>query len=444
MLKSPPMTNPKDVVRVIGGNPLKGTVTPIPNKNFLVNLLPAALLTDEDFILNNVPATSDIEKILSMLEKMGASVERTPGTVKINCKDVNTYRTDAEIGGKFRSSISFAGPLLARFGKAEVCVPGGCVLGKRSIAAHIDVFQKCGVTVDFIDGYVVLTAPKKLEKQYNIWQLEASVTATANFAMYAAGTESEFSLTGAAAEPHINDVLQVLNDMGAEVTGAGSNKVKVKGSAKLHGVTAAPGPDHVDIAGYIVAAAVTKGEIRISGANIPYVVDGILEWFTRFNIDIKRDGEDLVVSGKNELFVDCANSGFPLAEDDLPKLYPRPWPGFPVDVLPIMPVLASKTRGKMLIQNWMYETGLDFVSILKTLGANIFRSDPQKVIVYGPTEYIGGIVMSPNIIQAAKALFLASLCDPVETAIYNVSILRRRYPDIFEVYAGLGADIRVG
>jgi UDP-N-acetylglucosamine 1-carboxyvinyltransferase len=230
--------------------------------------------------------------------------------------------------------------------------------------------------------------------------------------------------------------------MGAELPGAGSSLICIRGNKTLRGVSVTPQPDFVDIAGYIVAAAITGGEIRIVGGNIPYIVDGLIEWFEKFNISIRREKKDLVVSKKGELKIDLKTSGVPLADDTLPKIYPRPWPGFPVDVLPIIPVLASKTTGKLLIQNWMYETGMDFVAKLKTLGAEIFRSDPQKIIVYGPISFKGGTVVAPDIIQAAKALFLAALCDPVETTIYNLGILKRRYPNIMSVYRKLGANIK--
>jgi UDP-N-acetylglucosamine enolpyruvyl transferase len=193
-----------------------------------------------------------------------------------------------------------------------------------------------------------------------------------------------------------------------------------------------------------VAAAVTDGKITIKGANIPDIVDGLIKWFSMFNIDIQKTGADLIISvGKGGLEIDSKKEGFPLAAPNLPKLYPRPWPGFPVDAIPSIAPLASKSRGRLLLKNWMYESGLDFVRELNQMGADIMMMDPEKIIINGPVKFKGGSVTTPSVIQACKAIFLAALADPVTTTIYGVDILRRRYPNIFEVYRHLGAQIEI-
>lgn len=433
-------------VTIKGGNKLKGIVVPIPNKNFLVSVLPAAILTDEDVVFHQVPDTTDIQKIIQIYKKLGVSVDVSENSkdklVKINCKGMKSYKVDKNLGSQFRASIVFAGPLLARFGKAEVPVPGGCTLGRRAIHAHVEAFRKMGIKVEYFDGYVRFTAPKKVKNTYDFWIREASVTATANLAMYAAGTPTSVSVIGVACEPHVIDILRTLSKMGAGIRGIGSNKISIKGSDNLHGVDVFPRPDFVDIGGYIVAAAITDGEIRIKDANISYIVDGLIDWFEMFNISVTRDKKDLVVKrGRGGLFIDPLNFGFPLAEDDLPKFIPRPWPGFPTDVFPIIPTLASKMDGKILLHNWMWERSLAHAPLLQKLGANIDIIDDQKIIVHGPVNFVGGNVTAPDVIQGCKALFLAGLCDPVETTIKNVEILERRYPNIFEVYRNLGAEI---
>ncbi|KKT72240.1 MAG: UDP-N-acetylglucosamine 1-carboxyvinyltransferase [Candidatus Collierbacteria bacterium GW2011_GWB1_44_6] len=417
-------------------------MTPIPNKNSLVAVLPAAILTNETVVYKNVPGTSDVAKILQILKLLGAEVDQSvEGVIKITCAKVNSHRLDKVLGGQFRASLMFAGPLLARFGVAEIPVPGGCDLGMRSIAAHLDSFKKAGIEFKYIDGFVKFTAPKKTAKKYEVWQLEASVTATENLVIYAAGTSAEFVITDSACEPHVSELLRMLKAMGAEVEGIGSNRITIKGSQKLKEAVYEPGPDFVDVAGLIVAAAVTDGKIRIKGANVPEIVDGMINWFELFNVKIERDGLDLVASRKGELFIDTVNSGVPLAAPGLPKLYPRPWPGFPVDAIPVMAVLASKTKGRLLLKNWMYESGFDFVRELNAMGADIFVSDPERVIVTGPVKFKGGVIVSPSVIQACKAIFIAALCDDVITEIHGVDILRRRYPNVFETYTSLGAAI---
>ncbi len=420
---------------------MEGVVTPIPNKNSLVAVLPAAILTDKTVVYKNISNTSDVTKIIQILKLLGAEVDQSDGEIKINCSGLKYHKVDATLGGQLRASLMFAGPLLARFGVAEIPLPGGCDLGMRSISAHLDSFRKAGISFKYVDGYVKFTAPKKLEKSYDVWQLEASVTATENLFMYAAGTEAEFTISDAACEPHVNELLKMLETMGAEVCGIGSNIVKIKGNNKLKGASYEPGPDFVDIAGLIVAAAVTNGKIRIKGANVPGIVNGMINWFELFNVKIERDGADLIASRDGELVIDTINSGVPLAAPGLPKLYPRPWPGFPVDAIPVMAVLASKTRGRLLLKNWMYESGLEFVRELNAMGADIFVSDPERVIITGPVKFKGGVIVSPGVIQACKAIFIAALCDPVVTEIHGVDILKRRYPNVFETYTSLGAVI---
>ncbi|MBU1104369.1 UDP-N-acetylglucosamine 1-carboxyvinyltransferase [Candidatus Parcubacteria bacterium] len=428
-------------LKIVGGNPLRGTVVPIPNKNSIVVALPASILTDETVIYNNVPQSTDVQKILEMIVLLGGEFTWTSAnSVSVCCKNLKSYKVDFALGNLIRASILFAGPLLVRFGVAEIPVPGGCVLGKRSIASHVDVFNKLGIVTEFFDGFVRFTLPKKITS-CSIWQNEASVTATENFAMLVAGLSGNtISLTDAACEPHVVDLLKLLSDMGASITGAGSNIITVSGK-KLKGATFVAGPDFVDIGGFIVASALTHGNITIRGGNVPEITGGMVNWFRKFGIKIVESGQDLVVDGNCELKIDQINSGFPLAGEDLLKFAPRPWPGFPVDVLPPVVTLACKTNGKLLINNWMYETGLEFCKDLNLIGANIQMIDSQKIIVNGPVTFKGGEVTPPGIIQAVKALFLASLADPVTTVVHNADILKRRYPDIVAGYTSLGANI---
>jgi len=188
-----------ETLKVHGGNPLIGEVTPVPNKNAILAALPACILTDQPVIYHKVPRTSDVLKMLEMLRLMGAQVEDSDfNGIKIDCSKMTSYTVDKSLGNLIRASIMFAGPLLARFGKARIPVPGGCVLGKRSISAHIDSFYKAGVAVEFEGGYAVFTAPKTPRSHYDIWQFEASVTGTENIAMYAAGTNSTYIITDSA------------------------------------------------------------------------------------------------------------------------------------------------------------------------------------------------------------------------------------------------------
>ena len=434
-----------ETVRITGGKRLKGVVTPIANKNALLAVIPAAVLSDETITFRKVPKSTDVVKLLAIIEKLGGKiVDNGAGEVKINCKNLDSYRVDEQLGGSFRASLNFVGPLLARFGIAEVPMPGGCDLGMRSIEAHTSVFANVGVEIERIGNYVRFRVPLVKARKYRVWQIEASVTATENFAMYAAGIKSEIELIDAACEPHVTDVIRLLKSMGAKITGMGSNHLMIKGNRKLHKAVFTPRPDFIDIAGMIVAAAVTNGDVIIKGANVPEIVDGMINWFSMFNIVFERKNKDLrVYVGKGGLITDVNKSGFPLAAPNLPKFVPRPWPGFPVDAIPVIATLASKSKGRLLLQNWMYESGLDFVRELNFLGADIFMVDPQRIIINGPVTFSGGEVTPPTVIQAVKAIFLAALADPVVTVIHGMDTLKRRYPNIIEVYKKLGAKIEV-
>lgn len=432
-------------IKVIGGKKLTGEVVPIPNKNSFMPALPAAVLVKGKTIFRDVPKTTDVSKHFAILRELGATIDDSNySKVTIDCSDISKHSIDSPLAKQYRSSILYVGPLLARMKKARVPLPGGCALGARSIAAHINAFKAVGVEVVFDDDFVdfSIKEPKK-EGNYDIWQIEASVTATENIAMYAAGTNASFKITNAAVEPHVTDLLSFLIEMGVKIEGIGSNVLKISGSNDLGTAEFIPRPDHIDIIGYIVAAALTKGEIRIRDSNVPDIVEGIIQNLSLFNIDIKKDGRDLVVRGGRKVFVDWETSGIPLAAPGLPKFKPEPWPGYPVDGIPVIATLASKANGQLLLQNWMYENGLNFVNVLNEMGANIYMSDPQRVIITGPIDFKSAEVISPGIIQACKAIFLAALTDPVETIIHGVNSLKRRYPDIFEIYQSLGADIEI-
>jgi UDP-N-acetylglucosamine 1-carboxyvinyltransferase len=435
-----------DKVRIRGGNRLKGTTPIVPNKNAILAALPAAILTDHPVTYRNVPQSPDVLKLLELMKRLGASIDDSDfSALEIDCSSVENYEVDPEIGAEFRASIMLAGPLLARFGKVRVPLPGGCTLGARSIASHLDNFAKVGI-VSRMDGDAVWmeVADTSVENAV-IWLDEASVTATENLFMYLAGSGVGTVVTGAACEPHVVQLTQLLMGMGAVVRGCGSNKVAFENSVGV-GLGAAefiPEPDFVDIGGFVVAAAVTKSKLRLVGANQFHIVGGLMSVFRKFGVLFEEAGEDLIVDGAVDLVLDPETCGLPLAGPDLPKLSPRPWPGFPVDVFPVMATLASKTRGQLLIQNWMYENGLEFVNTLNDLGADIELLDSQKAVVKGPVSFTGGCVTPPSVIQASKAVFLAALADDVVTEISGVGILRRRYPDIFEVYGDLGADIEI-
>lgn len=426
--------------RIIGGKPLLGEVVPVPNKNSVVSALPACLLTSEDVIYENLPNTTDVQKMLVMIEKLGGVVKTEDGKTIINTSKVKDYTVDEELGGKIRASIMFAGPLLARFGKAKIPVPGGCVLGKRSINAHIDGFMKVGVDAKFTDGWVEFTVSNKNKENF-VWMVEASVTATENLILYCAGINLSFEIVNAASEPHVRALSEMLSKMGAKFEGIGSNTLHIEGSENLKGTSFRSDPDFVDVASLIAAIGITKGKVTIKDAYQIMNIGGILQSFSKFGIEFMNESGDLIVDAQNGINIETALTTLPLSGDRLPKFTPQPWPGFPVDCLPPIVSMFCKLNGSILVNNWMYETGLDFSKELNEMGANIFVSDPNRIIVNGPVNFKGGEIRVPGIIQAAMAIFIAALADPVETVLVDAEILKRRYPDITDRFQKLGADV---
>lgn len=429
-------------IKITGGNPLNGRVTPVANKNSILPALAASLLTTKTVTYKDVPKSPDVKILLEIITKLGGRVDDSDfNNLKITCKNINSYVIDSDLGGKLRSSLFLAGALLARVGKVEVPIPGGCVLGLRSMAAHIDSFKKVGVSVITQKNNILLTAPKKIENEYNVWQIEASVTGTENLFLYLAGTNTKATIFDSASEPHVKNLCQMLKSMGAEITGMGSNKVTIKGSKNLSGTTFVPYPDHIDIATLITASALTKGNLTIKNANVPDIVSGLIDWFKKFNVSIEQVENDLVVNQKRDLELLNVNTQWPLAAENLPKFSPRPWPGFAVDSLPQIVALMTKTKGRLMVNNWMYENGLDFSNVLIKMGANIYVVDPHRVIIEGPSKFSGEEVTSPGIIQATMAIFLVSLSDSVQTIIHGADVIKRRYPNYIETYKSLGASI---
>lgn len=428
--------------RIFGGSPLHGEVTPIANKNALMGALPAAALESGGIRFRSLPDTLDVHSYLEILTRLGAKLTREPGgVVQVDPSGIRAGAIDPALGRRLRGAFALTGPLLARLGTVDMPLPGGCSLGYRSVSTHLDGFHKLGVTIEQREGSVRFTAPRSPAPHYDIWLIEASVSATLDLALYAVGRGLSVTLRDAACEPHVVEVLELLRRMGAEVGGIGTNRLTISGTGQpLRAAEFEAGPDYVDLAGMVVAAAVTGGDLTIRGGNRPLLINGLDNWFRAFGVELERRGADLRVAAPERLEVRA--DYLPQAGRDLPKLAVRPWPGFPVDVLPVMVTLACKSHGAVLFQNWMYEYGFDYVRELNYLGAEILVSDPQRIMVREPAiDFRGGEIASPNIIQGTKALFLAALADPVETVIHGVDLLRRRYPTIFETYRALGATI---
>jgi UDP-N-acetylglucosamine 1-carboxyvinyltransferase len=415
-----------------GGVPLSGTITAAGNKNGALPIIAACLLTDDEVILRNVPRISDVEAMTLLLENLGARVEWLgAGEVSVQCADVTSQTPDRELSERIRASFLLAGPLLARFGGANMPPPGGDVIGRRRLDPHLDAFRALGASVRY-DRDIVLEAPTGL-RPWDFLMDEPSVMATENALMAAALTRGTTVIRNAASEPHVQDLARMLIQMGAAIDGIGSNVMTVHGVSSLHGCTHEIAPDHIEIGSFMALAGVTGGELIVKDT-FPQDLRMIRLVFERLGLRSEINGQDVIVPGNQELRIRYD------AGDHQPKVEDGPWPMFPADLTSIALALATQSEGSVMIHEKMFENRLFFADKLQLLGAAITICDPHRAIVNGPRRLHGARVESPDI-RAGMAMLIAALCADGVTEIGNVRHLDRGYERIDERLRQLGARI---
>ena len=420
---------PKFVVE--GGHPLNGTIRPAGNKNAALPIIAATLLTDEEIILENVPDIRDVRTLLELIAVLGAEVKWLgDNRVRVRAQDVGASDLDAQMAAKIRASILLAGPMLARAGKMVLPPPGGDVIGRRRVDTHFLALSKLGAVVEADRGYTLATAGLK---GADIFLDEPSVTATENAVMAAALAKGHTRLRNAAAEPHVQDLCNMLNGLGAQISGIGSGILEIDGVDKLHGGKFRVTSDHIEVGSFIGLAAVTGGEVLIQDAAVHHL-DSTLLAFERMGIRCEVRGADLLVPGNQERTVRMDLGGH------IPKVDDGPWPAFPADLTSIALVTATQCRGTILIYEKMFESRMFFADKLISMGARIVLCDPHRAVVVGPSRLHAGHVESPDI-RAGMALLIAALGAEGESTIYNIGQIERGYERIDERLRGLGAHI---
>ncbi len=416
-----------------GGYPLSGTVVPAGNKNAALPALAACLLTEEDVVLRNIPRIKDVEAMVGLLEGMGVRAEwRDENVVALNAVDARPGEVDAELAELIRASFLLAGPLLARFGNADMPPPGGDVIGRRRLDPHLDAFLSLGADIELLRGSYRLRAPGGL-KPCDFFLDEPSVMATENALMAAALTPGSTVIHNAASEPHVQDLARILLQMGARVEGIGSNVMIVHGRDRLGGADYTIGPDYIEVASFAALAAVTGGELRIKD-----VVREDLRMtamvFERLGCKLEYDGGDLVIPPGQKLRI----------RDDVgdatAKIEDGPWPAFPADLTSIALALATQSDGMVMIHEKMFENRLFFVDKLINMGARVILCDPHRAVVAGPRRLHGERMESPDI-RAGMALLIAALCAEGTSEIGNIRQIDRGYERIDERLRALGARI---
>ncbi len=415
-----------------GGAPLSGTVRPAGNKNAALPALAACLLTADPVTIENVPRIRDVEAMIDLIAALGADVEWVgPNAVRVWAADVPHTRLDAELSRSIRASILLAGPLLARFGAADVPPPGGDVIGRRRVDTHFMAFAELGADVETTREYR-LRAPGGL-RGADIHLDEASVTGTENVIMAAVLARGSTTIQNAACEPHVQDLCHLLNGMGARIAGIGSNVLTIEGVDALGGHRHRIGPDHIEVASFVGLAAVTGGDLLIEDAATRHL-RSIRHAFSRLGVEIEVEGDAVRVRPDQPLrIVDDMH-------DAIPKIEDGPWPMFPADLTSIATAVATQATGTILIFEKMFENRLFFTDKLVSMGARIILCDPHRAVVTGPARLYGDRMESPDI-RAGMAMLIASLCAEGTSRIGNVGQIDRGYERIDERLRALGARI---
>ncbi|NKB25128.1 MAG: UDP-N-acetylglucosamine 1-carboxyvinyltransferase [Kiritimatiellae bacterium] len=416
---------------VHGQRHLEGTLTPVGNKNAALPMLAASVLTDRPITLKNVPLIKDVLVMLDILEDLGVSVEQKGRTFTLCARSLKKTRLDPTLCHLVRSSILFAGPLTARHGNAHLHPPGGDVIGHRCLDTHLHGLRTLGTIIKGGRSYS-LTA-KQLKGSFILFD-EASVTATENIMMAATLAQGTTTLYNAACEPHVHDLGLLLNKMGAQISGLGTNCVKIKGVKQLNGATHTIGPDYIEIGSFVAAAAATKGSLTIQTKLDPLIFPILERTFRKLGICWKSSGKNLILSNKQTLRIqkDVGSS--------IPKIEDGTWPAFPSDLMSVVIVLSTQLHGTILFFEKLFESRMYFVDQLIGMGAQIVQCDPHRVLVNGPARLHGYHMASPDI-RAGMALVIAALCAKGKSIIENAQVIDRGYERIDEKLQALGADI---
>lgn len=418
-----------------GGYPLHGTVSISGNKNAALPILAACVLTDQEVVLDNVPDIEDVRTMIQLLSDLGVEVRETgPNQLTVQAGNVRKANLSADLCRKIRASILLAGPMLARCGQVDLPLPGGDVIGRRRVDTHLLALRALGAEVQ-IDGYYSLRT-RGLKGQ-DILLDEASVTATENALMAAITASGCTIIRNAASEPHVQDLACFLNALGARIEGIGSNTLTVHGVSTLHGGRFRISPDYIETGSFIGLAAITGSDLLIKNAGTEYLRMILLK-FRRLGVQVELRGDDVFVPSTQPLQIIMD------VHDAIPQIDDAPWPGFPADLMSIAIVVATQSRGTVLIHEKMFESRLFFVDKLIAMGARIVLCDPHRVVVVGPSGLRGEQLESPDI-RAGMALVVASLCANGESVIGNISQIDRGYERIELKLQALGARIeRVG
>ncbi|WP_396634646.1 UDP-N-acetylglucosamine 1-carboxyvinyltransferase [Maribacter sp. R86514] len=428
--------------KIEGGHQLSGEITPQGAKNEALQILCAVLLTDEKVTINNIPDIVDVNKLIALLEDLGVKIQKKgKGSYTFKADDINLEYLQSDQfkqdGRGLRGSIMLVGPLLARFGKGYIPKPGGDKIGRRRLDTHFEGFIKLGAKFRYNrEEYFYGVEADKLKGTYMLLD-EASVTGTANIVMAAVLAEGQTTIYNAACEPYLQQLCKMLNRMGAKISGVGSNLLVIDGVDKLGGTDHRMLPDMIEIGSWIGLAAMTKSELTIKDVSwndlgqIPTV-------FEKLGITLERKGDDI--------YIPAHTDGYEIQnyiDGSILTIADAPWPGLTPDLLSIILVVATQSRGEVLIHQKMFESRLFFVDKLLDMGAKVILCDPHRATVIGHDfqSTLKATTMTSPDIRAGVSLLIAALSAKGTSTIHNIEQIDRGYENIDERLRAIGAKI---
>ena len=426
-----------------GGQPLKGSITPQGAKNEALQILCAVLLTPETVNIKNIPDIVDVNKLIQLLKNFGVAVEKIDsGFYRFNAKDVNlSYLSSEQFkedGKGLRGSIMLVGPLLARFGKGSIPLPGGDKIGRRRLDTHFDGLIKLGAEFNYNQEDYFYSVEAKQLKGADLLLDEASVTGTANILMAAVLAKGKTTIYNAACEPYLQQLCGMLNRMGAKIRGIGSNLLTIEGVKSLKGTDHIILPDMIEIGSWVGLAAMTQSEITIKNVRWEYLGQ-MPAIFKKLGITLEKRGDDIYIPAHKQGYeIQSYIDGSILTISD------APWPGFTPDLLSIILVVATQARGSLLIHQKMFESRLFFVDKLIDMGAKIILCDPHRATVIGhdfKSTLKSATLTSPDI-RAGVSLLIAALSAKGTSVIHNIEQIDRGYENIDIRLKQIGAKIR--
>lgn len=427
--------------RVQGETKLSGTIKPQGAKNEALQILSAVLLTDEKVTIDNIPDIVDVRRLISLLEGLGVKTNRinqNKYTFQADQIDLDFFSSQDYLDSakKIRGSVMLMGPLLARFGKAFLPKPGGDKIGRRRLDTHFNGFLKLGAKFKYDDKDDTFFLDGDGLKGSYILMDEISVTGTANLVMTAALTKGKTTIYNAACEPYLQQLCSMLNRMGAQIEGIGSNMLQVQGVTSLKGTSHTILPDFIEVGSFIGLAAMTQSTLTIDGVSKDLL--GIIpSVYEKLGIELNFDADQLTIPAQEVYEIQNFIDGSILT------IYDAPWPGFTPDLLSIILVIASQAKGSVLIHQKMFESRLFFVDKLIDMGAQIILCDPHRatVIGMGRSQRLRAIEMTSPDIRAGVSLLIAALSAKGTSIIHNVNQIDRGYQEIDKRINALGANI---